>query len=189
MGTPRVPSGCQPNWFVYAFSWVRSPQRRVDLDTISSSVCTKVNTVQFYTCTTTMKPEILNLDSCLERPYETNKYVHFETDKNMFHWNYGNYNITLFTSITLFYETNNIPYDILHIQSECGEYPVKHCQSHRTLIWIWIVLWIDRERNMIIIVMCFLTREVHGTMIVTRVQQTQDEVVSLSLSPTNNSSA
>ena len=38
MGTPRVPSGCQPNWFVYAFSWVRSPQRRVDLDTISSSV-------------------------------------------------------------------------------------------------------------------------------------------------------
>jgi hypothetical protein len=37
MGTPRVPSRCQPNWFVYAFSWVRSPQRRVDLDTISSS--------------------------------------------------------------------------------------------------------------------------------------------------------
>jgi hypothetical protein len=37
MGTPRVPSGCQPNWFVYAFSWVRSPKRRVDLDTISSS--------------------------------------------------------------------------------------------------------------------------------------------------------
>jgi hypothetical protein len=39
MGTPRVPSGCQPNWFVYAFSWVQSPQRRVDLDTISSSAC------------------------------------------------------------------------------------------------------------------------------------------------------
>ena len=40
MGTPRVPSGCQLNWFVYAFSWVRSPQRRVDLDTISSSEVT-----------------------------------------------------------------------------------------------------------------------------------------------------
>jgi hypothetical protein len=43
MGTPRVPSGCQPNWFVYAFSWVRSPHRRVDLDTISSSVWTYGN--------------------------------------------------------------------------------------------------------------------------------------------------
>ena len=99
-------------------------------------VCTKVNAVQFCTCTTIMKPETLNLDSCLETPYETNIYVRFKTDKNMFHWNYGNNNITLFTSITMFYGTNNISLDILHIQSNCGEYPMKHCQSHRTLLWI-----------------------------------------------------
>ena len=56
------------------------------------------------------------------------------------------------------------------------------------------MLRVDREGNMIIKVMCFLKREVRGTMIVARVQQTQDEVIShLSLSfplpPTNNSSA
>ena len=28
-----------------------------------------------------------------------------------------------------------------HIQFECGEYYAKYCQSHKTLIWIWLVLW------------------------------------------------
>ena len=28
-----------------------------------------------------------------------------------------------------------------HIQYECGEYYVEHCQSHITLLWIWIMLW------------------------------------------------
>jgi hypothetical protein len=43
LATGGAPSGCQPNWFVYAFSWVRSPQRRVDLDTISSSACNQLD--------------------------------------------------------------------------------------------------------------------------------------------------
>jgi hypothetical protein len=38
ISTPRVPSGCQPNWCVYAFSWVRVPMAKVHLDTFSSSV-------------------------------------------------------------------------------------------------------------------------------------------------------
>ena len=44
--------------------------------------------------------------------------------------------ITLFRSITLFCGTDNIPQNIPHIQTECEEYYVNHCQSHRTLLCI-----------------------------------------------------
>ena len=27
------------------------------------------------------------------------------------------------------------------LQTECGEYYAKYCQSQRTLLWIWIMLW------------------------------------------------
>ena len=48
--------------------------------------------------------------------------------------------ITLFTSITLFCGTDSTPQNILHIQIEGGKYSVEYCQSHRTLLWIWIML-------------------------------------------------
>ena len=37
---------------------------------------------------------------------------------------------TLFKSITMLCETNSIPPDIPHIQSECEEYLVEYHQSH-----------------------------------------------------------
>ena len=43
-------------------------------------------------------------------------------------------------SITRFCWTSNILQNILHIQSECGEYSIEYCQSHITLLWIWIML-------------------------------------------------
>ena len=48
--------------------------------------------------------------------------------------------ITLFRFITMFCGTDNISRNILHIQSESAEYFVEYCQSHVTLLWIWIML-------------------------------------------------
>ena len=49
--------------------------------------------------------------------------------------------ITLFRSITMYSGTNNILWNIPHVQSKCREYFIIYCQSHRTLLWILIMLW------------------------------------------------
>jgi len=48
--------------------------------------------------------------------------------------------ITLFKSITMLCETNNIPQNIPHNRIEYGKYSVEYFQSHKTLLWIWIML-------------------------------------------------
>ena len=48
--------------------------------------------------------------------------------------------ITLFKSITMLCVTHNTPWNIRHIQVECDEYSMEYCQSHKTLLWIWIML-------------------------------------------------
>ena len=51
--------------------------------------------------------------------------------------------ITLFRSITMFYGTDNIPQNIstlnLNMMND-RKYSMEHCQSHQTLLWIWIML-------------------------------------------------
>ena len=42
--------------------------------------------------------------------------------------------ITLFISIKMFSGTNNVMQNVPHIQTECGEYSAKYCQSHITLL-------------------------------------------------------
>ena len=37
--------------------------------------------------------------------------------------------------------SDSIPHNILHIQIECKKYSRGYCQSHMTLLWIWIMLW------------------------------------------------
>ena len=49
--------------------------------------------------------------------------------------------ITLFKSIKVFCGTDNILQNTPHIQVQCGTYFAKYCQSHITLLWIWIMLW------------------------------------------------
>ena len=49
--------------------------------------------------------------------------------------------IILFRSITMFCGIDSILQNILHIQTKCEEYSTNYCQSHRTLLWIWIMLW------------------------------------------------
>jgi hypothetical protein len=44
--------------------------------------------------------------------------------------------VTLFRSTIMFYGTDNILWNILHIQVKCGEYFVENCQSHITLLWV-----------------------------------------------------
>ena len=34
-----------------------------------------------------------------------------------------------------------------YVQTECEEYSTKWCQSHITVLWIWIMLWIDFEKR------------------------------------------
>ena len=54
--------------------------------------------------------------------------------------------ITLFISITVFWGTNNISRNIsyvFHIQSKYEEYSLEYCQPRRTLLWIWITLWLN----------------------------------------------
>ena len=53
--------------------------------------------------------------------------------------------ITLFRPIMVFYKTNNIMQNIPHIQSQVMEYSRKYCQSRGTLVWIWIMLWVDNN--------------------------------------------
>ena len=48
--------------------------------------------------------------------------------------------ITIFRSITLLCGTNSNPRNSFHIQIECEEYSIEYCQSHITLLWIWIML-------------------------------------------------
>ena len=50
--------------------------------------------------------------------------------------------ITLFSYITMLCGTVYIVQSILHIQSECEEYSAQYSQSHRTLLWNWIMLWV-----------------------------------------------
>ena len=45
-------------------------------------------------------------------------------------------NITLFRSITMLCGTDNIIWNILHIQFECGEFSIEYFQSCKTLLWI-----------------------------------------------------
>ena len=48
----------------------------------------------------------------------------------------------------MFCGTHNIPHNILYIQYECGEYFMKYCQSHKTLLWIRIMLsWSQGPRH------------------------------------------
>ena len=49
--------------------------------------------------------------------------------------------ITLFRPISVLCGIDNIFQNILHIQLECEECFTEYCQSHRTLVWIWIMLW------------------------------------------------
>ena len=42
--------------------------------------------------------------------------------------------ITLFRSMTMFCGIDIIMWNISHIQTKCGEYFAKYCQSHRTLL-------------------------------------------------------
>lgn len=49
-------------------------------------------------------------------------------------------NITLFSFITIFYESDNIAQNI---QKICLE----HCLSHKTLLWIRIMLWTKTMRS------------------------------------------
>ena len=44
--------------------------------------------------------------------------------------------ITLFKSITMLCGIDNILWNILHIQIECGKYFAEYCQSHRRLLCI-----------------------------------------------------
>ena len=42
--------------------------------------------------------------------------------------------------------TDNFLQNILRIQYEYGEYFMEYCQSHITLLWIWIMLWSNKSR-------------------------------------------
>ena len=46
--------------------------------------------------------------------------------------------IILLRFITMLCGTDNIVRNILHIETECEEYYVKYCQSHKAMLWIWI---------------------------------------------------
>ena len=48
--------------------------------------------------------------------------------------------ITLFRAIIMFCQTDNIIWNIPHIQSGCGEYSAKYCQSRRTMLRLRIML-------------------------------------------------
>lgn len=41
--------------------------------------------------------------------------------------------------------TDNIPWNIRiyipHIQFEYGEYFMENYQSHKTMLWVWLMLW------------------------------------------------
>ena len=52
--------------------------------------------------------------------------------------------ITLFISITMLCGSDNFSKNILHIHIECGENSMEYCQSQRTLLWIWIMLWQEK---------------------------------------------
>ena len=47
--------------------------------------------------------------------------------------------ITLFRSIIVLFETYNIPHSIPIYSPHIREYYVAYCQSHITLLWIWIM--------------------------------------------------
>ena len=56
--------------------------------------------------------------------------------------------------------TDTIQRIISHIQSECEEYFVKYCQSHRTMLWIWMMLcwFVERGNYGIRAYLCFIQR-------------------------------
>ena len=58
--------------------------------------------------------------------------------------------------ITIVCGTDNLMKNIPHLLSEYGEYFVEYCQSHKTLLWIWMMLcthkinsydWVYLERG------------------------------------------
>jgi hypothetical protein len=57
--------------------------------------------------------------------------------------------ITLFISITMFRGTDNVPRRVFPTfglnMGNIRECSVKSCQSHLTLLWIWIMLWMQME--------------------------------------------
>ena len=53
--------------------------------------------------------------------------------------------ITLFKSITMLCGTDNIIRNIPCIQIGCKEYSTKVCQSHVTMLWIWIILCLEEK--------------------------------------------
>ena len=66
----------------------------------------------------------------------TNRTIEYSSFPNLV-------DITLFRSITLLRGIDGIPGNIpCNSQPiEYGEYSLKYCQSRRTLLWIWIMLW------------------------------------------------
>ena len=59
----------------------------------------------------------------------------------------ANMHITLFRSITMFCETDNILQNIPQMETKCGEYSAKYCQSHITLLRICIMLCTSDDHN------------------------------------------
>ena len=49
--------------------------------------------------------------------------------------------ITLFRSTTLLCGTENIMWNISHMQTEHEEYFIEYFQSYGTMLWIWVMLW------------------------------------------------
>ena len=59
-------------------------------------------------------------------------HVHMATPNQCWIGIYVYMVITLFRSITVFYGTTNILWNVIHIQSECGEYFADDYLSHKT---------------------------------------------------------
>ena len=57
--------------------------------------------------------------------------------------NLGSWLRTLFKSIKMFCgRIDCILQNILHIQCEFEEYFLEYCQSHNTLLWMWLMQWV-----------------------------------------------
>jgi hypothetical protein len=70
----------------------------------------------------------------LEKPFKI-----YLSQNNLFHNAIPNC-ITSFISIIVLCGNDNIMWNISHIQYDYMEYFVVYCQSHITLLWIWIML-------------------------------------------------
>ena len=61
--------------------------------------------------------------------------------ENCWIWQPTSSHITLFRFILVFCRTNNNLQNILHIQSQCEEFSVEYYHSHKTMLWMWIMLY------------------------------------------------